>query len=1140
MSAEDYEMLTPVEHVRKRPDMYIGSIKNVKENRWILNENSVNLEAIYEEIEYNPGLEQCILELIVNAADHVERSKNKPKAERVSKIDVEHTNKYFSICNNGIGIPIEKHSQTGLYVPEMIFGNLLTSSNYDDNEKRTVGGRNGVGAKAANIFSAKFIIEVQSNGKNYVQEFSDGMNEKTDPEITKKSSKDYTKITFYPDFKIFGMKSFESNQTNLLVKKRVYDLSAVTSKEVAIKYNNNVIEFKDFIDYMNLYIKDRPKVVIKQDRWEVGFALNPYDSATQISFVNAICTEEGGTHVSHVLDPVINKVIEELQKKNKDLKIQRSLVKDNIIVFVKCLIENPSFSSQLKRKLETKVSDFGSKCEISENDVKKIVKLGIGNGVVEVAQAKELKNAMKKIESSIKNSRLTDIPKLDDANWAGSKDLEKRMKCTLILTEGDSAKTFAMHGIAAAGGSDIWGVFPLKGKPLNVRQASTKQYSENTEIISIIRILGLKENTRIIEELRYGKVMFITDADVDGYHIKGLLINFFTYKYPELVKQGFMQCMITPIVKIFNSKKEVVKKFYNLDDFKEWEATEKSNKYRIKYYKGLGTSVAKEAQDYFADLKTNRIEYEFNKKEDLPQLVNIFDSNFAEYRKKWITKALQNPQKIDYNKKVVPVNYFINRELVQFSIYDNVRSIPNVIDGLKPSQRKILFGCLKKNLFQKSGHGEIKVAQLSGYISEHTAYHHGEASLNSTIISMAQEFVGSGNMNLLMPLGEFGSRKEGGKDAASARYIFTALRPEVKILFNEHDNTLLNYQEEEGKDIEPDYYVPILPLILLNGSMGIGTGWKSEIPCFRLSTIVDNIKHLLKDEDDQVKTLIPYYKGFKGSIEKNGNSWTSTGCIEYVDANIVEVTELPIGMSKEEFKELLNKMISEDLIKSYEINDGENSKKSKKSSKKSVQTDFKTANDICYRIKLSKSHNENTNLIKFFKLEKGVIKGFNPIAFDEDGVIHCYDSPEDILYTFYNFRLKFYSKRKQHIINDLKEKIENSTEKMRFIEMVVNEEIIIFKQKKDYVIEQLKQNNFNNIDLLLSISISKFTKDEIVNIKQSIDELENNLENVKNKTVKNMWIEDLDKLDIEKLEELLVIDSGEKIKNDEEEEEDEL
>lgn len=1138
MSAEDYEMLTPIEHVRKRPDMYIGSIKNAKENRWILSETSEQPEAIYEEIEYNPGLEQCILELIVNAADHVERCKNKPKAERVSKIDVEHTNKYFSVCNNGIGIPIEKHSQTGLYVPEMIFGNLLTSSNYDDTEKRTVGGRNGVGAKAANIFSSKFIIEVQTNGKNYIQEFSNGMNDKTDPEITKNKSKDYTKITFYPDFKVFGMKSFESNQTNLLIKKRVYDLSAVTSKEVTITYNENVIEFKDFSEYMNLYIKDSPKVVIKQDRWEVGFALNPYDSATQISFVNAICTEQGGPHVSHVLDPVINKVIEQLQKKNKDLKIQRSLVKDNIIVFVKCLIENPSFSSQLKLELKTKASEFGSKCEISENDIKKIIKLGVGNGVVAIAEAKELKNIMKKIETSTKNSRLTDIPKLDDANWAGSKDIEKKMKCTLILTEGDSAKTFAMHGISAAGGSDIWGVFPLKGKPLNVRQASIKQFSKNTEIMSIIRILGLNENSKNIEDLRYGKVMIITDADHDGYHIKGLLINFFTYKYPNLVKQGFLQCMITPIVKIFNNKKEVIKKFYNLDDFKEWESEQTNNKYKIKYYKGLGTSVAKEAQDYFANLKSNRIDYEFNKKEDLPQLANIFDKDPTEYRKTWITEALLNPQKIDYNKKIVPVNYFINRELVQFSILSVERAIPNILDGLKPSQRKILYGCLKKNLFQKNGSGEIKVAQLTGYISEHTAYHHGEESLNLTIISMAQEFVGSGNMNLLMPLGEFGSREKNGKDAASARYIFTALRPEVKILFNEYDNVLLNYQEEEGMTIEPDYYVPILPLILLNGSMGIGTGWKSEMPCFKLSTIIKNIKHLLKDEDDQVETLLPYYKGFKGIIKKNGDSWTSTGCIEHIDANTVEVTELPIGVSKEKFKELLNDMVKEDTIKSYDINDGANDKKSKKSSKKSIKTDFKTANDICYRIKLSKSHKETVDLVEFFNLEKNIIQSFCPFIFDENGVIHKYDSPDDILYTFYNFRLKFYGKRKQHMINDLKEKIEKDSEKMRFIEMVVNEEIIIFKQKKDYVIEQLNQNNFKNIDLLLSIPISKFTKDEIIGIKKLIEELENNLISVKSKTTKEMWIEDLDKLDVEKLEELLVINSGEKIKNDDEEDED--
>ena len=212
----------------------------------------------------------------------------------------------------------------------------------------------------------------------------------------------------------------------------------------------------------------------------------------------------------------------------------------------------------------------------------------------------------------------------------------------------------------------------------------------------------------------------MTVSNTDGYHIKGLLINYFTFNWPELVEQGLLECMMTPIVKVFKGK-TTLKQFYNLDDYRKWIEENKSKGLRTKYYKGLGTSSATEAKEYFKDLKSNRIKYTFKEDRDLPIIARTFDKDQADQRKEWIKEALRNKKDIDYNKKSVQVDYFIDRELVQFSIYDNVRSIPNIIDGLKPSQRKILYGCLKKKLFLKSdGDGEIKVSQLSGYISENT------------------------------------------------------------------------------------------------------------------------------------------------------------------------------------------------------------------------------------------------------------------------------------------------------------------------------------------------------------------------------------------------------------------------------------
>jgi DNA topoisomerase II len=1128
-SVKDFKSYTDIEHVRERPDMYIGSIKCCKETRWIIQnkpettvqgsvgDNPYDLEAVQMEVDSNPGLEQCVLEILTNAADHVQRCKTLIEHDSeetpaiddygndispVTKIKISLEKDHIVVHNNGTGIPIEikevkddKGKSTKMYVPEMIFGYLRTSSNYDDSQKKTWGGRNGIGAKAANIFSTKFIIELQTNGKKYYQEFTDGMKTKTVPKITKASSKgDYTKITYYPDFKSFGMTDFDSNETARLIKKRAYDLSAATGKETTIWINEQKIPVKDFTDYMALFIGNSKKVVYKTKRWEVGFALCPYDQATQISFVNAICTEEGGSHVTHVLDPVLTKITNELQSKAKGVTIKKQYIKDNVIIFIKALIENPSFSSQLKRKLETKVGDFGSRCDVPDDIIKKVTKLGICDNVMDIAKAKEMKDAMKKIDGT-KNVRLSDIKKLEDANWAGTK---KAMECTLILTEGDSAKGLALNGITSAGGRNKWGVFPLRGKFLNVRCATAAQLIKNEEIIAINRIMGLKIGLTDIRKLRYGRVMVMSDQDTDGYHIKGLLINYFTFNWPELVEQGLLECMMTPIVKVFKGK-TTLKQFYNLDDYKKWLETNKE-KVRTKYYKGLGTSNAAEAKEYFADLKSNRIKYSFKEDRDIPIIARTFDKDQADQRKEWIKEALRNKKDIDYNKKTVQVDYFINRELVQFSIYDNIRSVPNVIDGLKPSQRKILFACLKKKLFIKSdGDGEIKVSQLSGYIAEQTEYHHGEDSLQGTIVGMAQEFVGSGNLNLLIPSGNFGTRLSGGKDAAASRYIFTALRPEVKILFNETDNQLLNYQEEDGTMIEPDFYAPIVPTLLLNGSTGIGTGWSTNIPCFKLEDIVHNIRLLMKDEDSVLKDMLPYYKGFKGRIVKESdNCWKSIGVIEYVDENTVEVTELPVGMWKEDFKEYLDKLLDEGLIKNVTVNDDD---------------EKKNANDVCYQIEFEDTieKGEVNQLISFFKLEKN-INGSNMVAFDENKEIQKYNSVEDILWTFYKYRLGFYIKRHDFLKKTLEEQINKISEKLRFVLLVIDDQIVVFKKTKAQIAAELTRHKFQEHDYLLSMALYKFTKEEVDALKKDLDDLKEELRILNGKSAKDLWDEDLNKL----------------------------
>ena len=425
---------------------------------------------------------------------------------------------------------------------------------------------------------------------------------------------------------------------------------------------------------------------------------------------------------------------------------------------------------------------------------------------------------------------------------------KKSEQCTLILTEGDSAKTMAVSGLSVVG-RDKYGVFPLRGKLLNVRDASIKQITENAEISNLKKIIGLESGKEYkdVKPLRYGKIMIMTDQDHDGSHIKGLVLNMFHSMWPSLLKLNFLTSMITPIVKVTKGKKVI--SFFNLTDYQEWiEKTSDYKKWKTKYYKGLGTSNTSEAKDYFKDMKMNHylwsdstcvsMNLAFNKKE-------------ADKRKDWLYQY--NEKEILDSKQVdIPVETFIHKELIHFSNSDTKRSIGSLFDGLKPSQRKILFACFKRKLYS-----EIRVAQLAGYVSENAAYRHGEASLQGAIIGMAQNYVGSNNINLLEPNGQFGTRIMGGGDAASSRYIHTELNKLSTFIYPKEDFPLLEYVEDDGLSVEPYYYVPIIPMVLVNGMTGIGTGFSTNIPCFNPKDICKNIRNILNDDDfDRYGTMV--------------------------------------------------------------------------------------------------------------------------------------------------------------------------------------------------------------------------------------------------------------------------------------------
>ena len=760
-----YQKMSDKEHILKKPDTYIGPINMTETETYVYNSETSSI--VQRPISYIPGLYKLFDEGAVNSRDHYVRqaqaiADGKPNALPVTYIDFDISEDgVISITNNGNGIDVAQHPEHKLWIPEMIFGHLRTSTNYDENKKeKIVGGKNGFGFKLVLIWSTWGCVETIDHTRSlkYIQEFKNNLEEICPPKITKSTAKPYTKVSFRPDYARFGLEnSTLTPDMRALFEKRIYDIAAITDKSVKVRYNGNEVAVKHFQQYIDLYIgaKGETKRIYESPdpRWEYVVALSSSGEFQHVSFVNGIYTQKGGKHVEYIVNQIVRKLTEYIKNKKK-IDVKATTIKEQLALFLRCDIENPSFSSQSKDELGTSSSAFGSTCKVSDEFIEKLAKMGVMDAACELTAVKENK-AAKKMDGS-KTRTIRGIPKLIDANFAGT---EKSGQCTIILCEGDSAKAGIVSGLSRED-RNIIGVYPMKGKIMNTRGEAVKKISENNEIKEIKQILGLEVGRKytlddVKYRLRYGKIIFMTDQDLDGSHIKGLGINLFQSEWPSLAEiPGFIGFMNTPILKAKKGTQEKV--FYNEGEYRAWKegttgggaAATNTAGWNVKYYKGLGTSTGKEFKEYFEHKKIVDFVHSGDVCNDAIDMV--FNKKRADDRKTWLS-TYSRDRYLDTLQPSVTYEKFIHDEMIHFSKYDCDRSIPNGMDGLKISLRKILFSAFKKNLKT-----EIKVAQFSGYVSEHSGYHHGEASLNAAIVGMAQNFVGSNNINLFEPNGQFG------------------------------------------------------------------------------------------------------------------------------------------------------------------------------------------------------------------------------------------------------------------------------------------------------------------------------------------------------------------------------------------------
>uniref|UniRef100_A0A6C0K105 DNA topoisomerase (ATP-hydrolyzing) n=1 Tax=viral metagenome TaxID=1070528 RepID=A0A6C0K105_9ZZZZ len=1119
--ANKYQQKTDKEHILSNPDSYIGSVENVDAFVWLLNE--LGERIVEKNILLVPGLFKLFDEGIVNCRDHVVRQAQAVKngvnnALPVTSIDIAvQDDGTIVMINDGNGIDVAEHPEYKIWIPELIFGHLRTSTNYDKTEKKIVGGKNGFGFKLVLIWSTHGSIETVDHvrGLKYTQEFRDNLDVIGKPVITKCKSKPYTKITFKPDYARLGIEGLSTDLISLF-KKRVYDVAAITDKSVKVKYNSQAIPVKNFQQYIDMYIgpKDAAPRVYEgesDERWEYAVALSPSHEFSQVSFVNGIHTAKGGKHVDYILGQITRKLVAFIEKKKK-IAVNANSIKEQLILFLRCDIENPAFDSQTKDFMNTPSAKFGSTCTVSDKFIEKVAKMGVMDAACAITEVKENKAAKKTDGTKSKNIR--GIPKLIDANLAGT---EKSAQCTIIFCEGDSAKAGIVSGLSSEDRNTI-GVYPMKGKILNVRGEQVKKIAENKEIAEIKKILGLetgkeyKSVADVAKSLRYGKVLFMTDQDLDGSHIKGLGINLFQSEWPSLAQiPGFIGFMNTPILKAKKGSQELV--FYNEGEYDAWkELNDGGKNWKVKYYKGLGTSTGKEFREYFEKKKIVGFTHSGKPCDDAIDMV--FNKKRADDRKDWL-EDYDRESYLDTNQEAVGYEDFINKELIHFSKYDCDRSIPNLMDGQKTSQRKILFSAFKKNLTS-----EIKVAQFSGYVSEHSGYHHGEASLNGAIVGMAQNYVGSNNINLFTPNGQFGTRLQGGKDSASERYIFTQLSKITRTLFPEMDDKILKYLNDDGFPVEPIFYAPIIPMVLVNGSKGIGTGFSTEILCYNPLEIIGYLKNKLSGSSNSHFDFMPYYEGFAGIISKiSDGKFLVKGKYETLGTDKIRITELPVGTWTDDFKEYLESLTDSvdkagkkvtPVVKDYD--------------------DMSKDTTVDFVITLQKGKLAELEAIGLDNGCNGLEKQFklfttsstsNMHLFDAEDKLKKYANVRDIIDDYYGTRFQMFQTRKDYMINSLTKELVLLSNKSKYIKENLDGTVDLRRKKREEVSKLLKEKGYDVIDededfkYLVKLPMDSVTEENVAKVLKEHGDKAAELEIVKSRTIEQMWSGELDTLSSE-------------------------
>jgi DNA topoisomerase-2 len=633
--AQTYQVLDEIEHIRKRTGMYAGSTALETADQWVYDTETKKM--VRKQISVIPAFIKIFSEILDNAIDESRRAPDVLDAIRV-EINDDGT---ISVTDNGRGIPVQLHPQTGKYIAETVFSNLRAGSNFNDEEDQQLIGTNGVGSTLTNVLSTSFKIESCDGKKLFRQEFFNGMRERSEPKI-RDHDKNHTKITFTPDYEFFKLKGLDEDHKLRMIKK-VVD-AAATNPKVKFYVNGERIMTRNFDDYIAMYADEY--VYDETPDWKVGISKS--DGFEQISFVNSVETYQGGEHVKYAINQIVDELRTIIKKKHK-VDVSPGDIRGHMRIYISANVNRPRFSSQTKENMISLPSEWKTSWTVSDKFIQKLLKTEIIQSILDWAEAKANAELQKELRKAGKEQTKSDPRKVD--KFSDAMERTQRHKCVLFLAEGDSAAKSVQGG---RGSNPYIASFPLKGKPLNVREKEITRVLgldkkkekeqagkkvEPNEIQKILTIIGLQIGVPVksLAELRFGKLAIASDADVDGFHICGLLMNMIDTFWPELFKMGFIHILRTPVV-VVRMKGKPNLEFFTERDFHDWEESEgvKLRGWAHEYYKGLSQWETKEFAKFLQNLDTYLFKVTMEDEDDKDAIDLAFNGQRADDRKAWL------------------------------------------------------------------------------------------------------------------------------------------------------------------------------------------------------------------------------------------------------------------------------------------------------------------------------------------------------------------------------------------------------------------------------------------------------------------------------------------------------------------------